>query len=123
MIFRYFRRTERKLGTTDTEWRKFFGICIQMGNLKYKRLRMYWEPSFRVTSIVDVIPRNRFLTLMTSLTATSEENPPANNTNKYWKVEPVVEYVRNACRSLSPEEFNSVDEQMIPFTGRIPANH
>ena len=29
--------------------------------------------------------------------------------------------MRNGCRALEPEEFNSIDEQMISFHGRCPA--
>ncbi|XP_047002599.1 piggyBac transposable element-derived protein 3-like [Schistocerca americana] len=39
--------------------------------------------------------------------------------NRLWKVQPVIDTVRRRCHSL-PRSFNyySLDEQMIPFTGR-----
>ena len=65
--------------------------------------------------------QSSFLLLYANLAATSEDDPPPNNKNKYWKVQTVVEAVRNACHSLPPEEYNSIDKQMIPFHGRMPA--
>jgi len=47
--------------------------------------------------------------------------PQPGDTNKFWKIEPLMSIIRNACRKLPREEHCSVDEQMIPFTGRVPA--
>ena len=65
--------------------------------------------------------QSKFLQIAANLAATSDDDPPAGTTNKFWKVHPVVVAVREACRSLPPEEHNSIDEQMIPFHGRMPA--
>ena len=43
------------------------------------------------------------------------------NINRYQKVHLVVEIVRNGYRALEPEDFNSIDKQMILFHGRCPA--
>ena len=82
---------------------------------------MYWESSFRVPCIADTMTQSRFLLLYANLSATSDDEPPMGNTNKYWKVQPMVEAVRSACHSLPHEDYNSIDEQMIPFHGRVPA--
>ena len=42
--------------------------------------------------------------------------------NTFLKVEPVVDAVRNRCRHLPREELCSIDEQIVPFTGRLSAN-
>ena len=63
---------------------------------------------------------NRYFQLRTNLhiNAASEADP--GNTNKFWKV--VVDAVQNRCRQLPREELSSIYEQMVPFTGRVPAN-
>ena len=35
-------------------------------------------------------------------------------------VQPIAEAVCNACKSLPPEDYNSIDEQIIPFQGSVP---
>ena len=100
--------------------RKFMGICILMGNLNYPRLRMYWQTSYHAPGIADVMTQKRFLTIFANLAATSNKERPCESTNIYWKVAPIIDAVRNACISVPPEENNSIDEQMIPFQGRVP---
>ena len=113
-------KTGRTSDVVKEEVKKFLGICIIMGNLKFPRLRMYWQTKYIVQIISETMTQSRFLFIHANLAATCGEEP-THNTNKYWKVHPVVEIVRNGYRALEPEKFNSVDEQMIPFHGRCPA--
>ena len=34
--------------------------------------------------------------------------------NKLYKIQPVIDHVRNTCRTIKPEIENSIDEQIIP---------
>ena len=113
-------KTGRASDVTKEELKKFLGINIIMGNLKFPRLRMYWQSKYRVPIIRETMARSRFLFIHANLAATSGEEP-MNNINKYWKVHPVVEIVRNGCRALEPEKYNSIEKQMITFHGRCPA--
>ena len=113
-------KTGRASDVTKEELKKFLGISIIMGNLKFPRLRMYWQSKYRVPIIRETMARSRFLFIHANLAATSGEEP-MNNINKYWKVHLVVEIVRNGCRALEPEKYNSIEEQMIPFHGSCPA--
>lgn len=52
----------------------------------------------------------------------TDSNAPVNATkNKFWKVAPIVDTVRERCLQLEPLPNNSIDEQMVPFTGRVVA--
>ena len=117
---RYFTKEGSQLKVTPTEMQKFMGNCILMGNLNYPCLQMYWETSYCVPGIADVMTQKRSLTIFANLAATSNQEQPRESTNIYWKVAPIIDAARNACISLPPEENNSIDEQMIPFQGRIP---
>ena len=46
---------------------------------------------------------------------------PSSNTNKYWVVQPGVEFVRNKCSTLEQGEFIITEKQMIPFYATCPA--
>jgi hypothetical protein len=71
--------------------------------------------------ISQAITRDRFLKLRTSLHYVDINNRPADNNNRFWKVQPIIEQVRNACRNIPRlVDCYSVDEQMIPFKGRCP---
>ena len=73
---RYFTKEGRQLKVTQTGMRKFMGICILMGNLNYPRLRMYWQTSYGVPGIADVMTQKRFLTIFANLAATSNQERP-----------------------------------------------
>ena len=62
---------------------------------------------------------NRYFQLRTNLHTNAAQEADPGNTNKFWKV--VVDAVRNRCHQLPREELSSIDEQIVPFTGRVPA--
>nr|XP_039250202.1 piggyBac transposable element-derived protein 3-like [Styela clava] len=82
---------------------------------------MYWQKVNRVDKIAESMPVNRYFLLRNSLHVNAARQPPTGENCKFWKVKPVINAVRNRCIQLPREEFNAVDEQMIPFTGRVPA--
>ena len=107
--------------TNAFEIRQFFGINILMGNIGYPRIRMYWQKATRNDSIANAMTVNRFFKIRKNIHCVAAREPDENNKDKFWNIKPVVESVRNTCLSLPREEYSSVDEQMIPFTGRMPA--
>ena len=59
--------------------------------------------------------------MRTSLHIVSLRDQPEHESNKFWKVSPLIEAERQKCLSLVREEYLSIDEQMVPFTGRALA--
>ncbi|KAG0442393.1 hypothetical protein HPB47_015723 [Ixodes persulcatus] len=108
------------LGTTPEEIKTFFGMMMIMGTLKFPRIRMYWQPATQIPSVSEAMGVNRFFKLRSALHVTETSSPRAP-TDKFWKVRPVLDAVRQRCLELAPSENNSIDEQMIPFTGRVAA--
>ncbi|XP_065289748.1 piggyBac transposable element-derived protein 3-like [Dermacentor albipictus] len=108
------------LGTTPEEIKTFFGMLLIMGTLKFPRIRMYWSPATQIPSVSGAMSVNRFFRLRSALHVT-EPDPDHTGTDKFWKVRPLLDAVRKRCLELPPTEKNSIDEQMIPFTGRVVA--
>lgn len=98
----------------------FFGMLLIMGTLKFPRIRTYWQGATKIPSVSEAIPVNRFFKLRSALHIT-EPTPPPLPTGKFWKVQPVIDAVRRRCQDLPPAERNSIDEQMIFFTGCVDA--
>ena len=117
----YFQKKGKSLGTNANEMRKFFGATILMANLRFPRIRMFWQRVTRVDRIANAMPVNRYFQLRTNVHINASQQPDPGNENKFWKVQPLIDTVRKRCRELPREEFCSVDEQMVPFTGRVPA--
>lgn len=114
-------KTGKELKTTANEIKNVYGVHAMMSVFKYPRLKMYWDSKGMCFGpISQAITRDRFLKLRSSLHYVDINNRPTDN-NHFWKVQPIIDRVRNACRNIPRlVDCYSVDEQMIPFTGRCP---
>ena len=77
---------------------------------------MYWVRETWYPPIVDVMPINRYKKLRQYLhfSDNSKTDDAENEKNKLYKIQPVIDHVRNNCRTIKPEIENSIDEQIIP---------
>ena len=109
---------QKPLQTNAKEIKQFVGAHIITGCMKLPRLRMYYRRGLRVPTVT-VIPRDRifklrnYLHFVDNLRIINEER----ESNKLWKVQPILDAVRQKCLSLPISRHLSVDEQMIPFSG------
>uniref|UniRef100_A0AAY4B9J0 PiggyBac transposable element-derived protein domain-containing protein n=1 Tax=Denticeps clupeoides TaxID=299321 RepID=A0AAY4B9J0_9TELE len=94
-----------ELKTTPLEIEQFIGLCILMTVVRMPSYRMYWQTATRYDPIATVMGRKRFDHLRTYVHMN-------DNTN-------VKQKVRANCLKVEPEENHSIDEQMIPFKGKI----
>ncbi|XP_049316532.1 piggyBac transposable element-derived protein 3-like [Bactrocera dorsalis] len=104
------------LNASAADIKNLYGLHIIMGCLAYPKVRMYWSEGFGLAQIKNAMTRDKFFTLRNSLHFVDILQPP---TNKLFKIQPVIDCVRSRCQALATEitEY-SIDEQMIPFTGR-----
>lgn len=104
---------------TKPELKVFLGINLLMSYIKYPRLRMYWSsnPGLRQNGIANAMTVNRFEDIMRHLHFT-ELNEDAED-DRFFKIRPVLDVLHTTFLSaMEPEEFQSVDEQIIPFKGK-----
>lgn len=99
--------------------KKLYGCHILMGCIKYPRVRMYWAEGYAIEIIQNSLSRDLFFMLRNNLHFVDTNQPSVSN--KFWRIQPVINCVRKRCRELSTDVTEySIDEQMIPFTGRAP---
>ncbi|GBP73809.1 PiggyBac transposable element-derived protein 3 [Eumeta japonica] len=91
-----------------------------MGCVPYPRLPMYWRAGTKLGLICNIMSRDRFLTLRNALHVVEGDSvPDSEKGNVLWKVQPMIDKVKDTCNKLERVPgFYSIDEQMIPFTGR-----
>lgn len=115
----YMGNTGKILKTSSTEMKQFFGIHVIIGCIKFPRLRMYWSAKFRYDSVASIMTRDRFFQLRVNLHFTNLVSDEMKKNNKLWKVQPLIDFVRNRCLSIERSStYYSIDEQMIHFLGR-----
>ncbi|KAH8022268.1 hypothetical protein HPB51_023155 [Rhipicephalus microplus] len=108
------------LATTPDEIKRFLGVLIIMGTLKFPRTRMYWQPATQIPTICEAMSVNRFCKVRSALHVT-ESTTPHSPADKFWKVRPLRNAVKERVLQLPPSEHYSIDEQIIPFTSRVAA--
>lgn len=91
-----------------------------MGCIPYPKLPFYWKTGIKLALVSDTMTRDRFLTLRNALHVVDSDTPSgAEKNNALWKVQPMLNKVKENCNRLERVPgYYSIDEQMIPFTGR-----
>ncbi|XP_036412767.1 piggyBac transposable element-derived protein 3-like [Colossoma macropomum] len=110
--------SHRNVNTTVKELEILIGLYLRMGLCQLPGNRAYWENDTRCPMVADNMSRNRFQTLLSCLHFT--DNTDLSNRqeeDKCWKIRPWLNMFRRQCLDITPEEHNSIDEQMVPFRG------
>ena len=108
------------INTTKDELEQFLGIYILAGIVKMPSYRMYWQNSTRYAPIADVMSRNRFEKLKRFLHINNNDNMKPREDpshDKLFKIRPFIDYIKKKFQNIEHEEYNSVDEILIPFKG------
>ena len=84
---------------------------------------MYWETDTRYDQICAIMSRDRFELIKRYIHFNDNNNGERKqdeNRDRLFKMQPLFEALRQNCLCLSqePEEYNSIDEQIIPFKVR-----
>ncbi|XP_072380578.1 uncharacterized protein [Diabrotica undecimpunctata] len=109
---------KKNLRSTPEEFKKLTGIHVLMGIFGLPRLRLYFMKGISIP-IITQLPRDRIYKLRNFLYVVDncKDSEDTKKANKLWKVQPILDVVRNKCITLQRSRELSIDEQMIPFTG------
>jgi hypothetical protein len=115
------QKTGRPLNTNKNEMEQFLGIHIMTGIVNMPSYKMYWADLTRSDPIADVMSRNRYDTMRNYFHINNKDSMKAHDDPEYaklFKVRPFVGSIKSSFRETEVEEYNSVDELIIPFKGR-----
>lgn len=84
--------------------------------IKMPQYEMYWSPEFRYDRIANAMTLKRYETLRKYLHTNdnNEKDKEENKQDKLFKVRPLLDMVRKNCIKIEPEQYHSIDEQIIP---------
>ena len=102
--------------TTEDEIKQFVGIQMLMSLFDLPSYMMYQARETCYPPIVDVMSINRYKKPRQYLhfSDNSKIDDAENKKNKLYKIQPVIDHVRNNCCTIKPEIETSIDEQIIP---------
>lgn len=109
------QRTGKSVGTNLQEMRSFIGIELFMGIINMPSYCDFWSQSFRYEQIASVMPLKRYQALRRNIHFANNEED--NGTDRYFKVRPLLDHVRNNCLNIEEENRFSIDEMMVPYKG------
>ena len=104
---------------TKAELLTYIGIYYLMGIVRVPKIDDYWSNNLRYEQIASKMSRNRFRLIHRSLHFV--DNNIASDEDKLdrvWKLRPWITKLNLNFSVISCEEFQSVDEIMVPFKGR-----
>lgn len=111
------KNVNNPLQASKSEMSAFIGILLLSGIVKVPSYKMYWANATRVSSVADVMPRNRFERIKWSLHFNDNAKMKTRTQpgyDKLFKIRPLVDAVRENLLKLMSEEHNAVDEVLIP---------
>ena len=85
---------------TSDEIKKFFGICVLIGIIELPAIDDYWKLKTRIPQVAEIMSRDRFK-LIRSLIHFNNNDEVAENTDRFYKIRPVIDYVRTSCLKIS----------------------
>lgn len=120
----YYLQTTGKIMSppaTSSDIKAFFSFNGLMGVFKYPRIHLFWNQLYGMQEIMATMTKNRFFQLRNNLHVVDNlaVSQDVKSSNKLWKVQPVIDTVRNQGMKIERTKGNySLDEQMIPFSGK-----
>jgi len=115
------QKSGKNIDTNVNEMEQFLGIHILSGIVRVPQYRMYWARESRYNTIADTMSRNRFDKLR-SYFHVNDNSTAAERGNvlydKLHKVRPFITSIQKNLNNIEAEEYNSIDEFIIPFKGR-----
>lgn len=109
------------LKCTPNEIEQYIGCLLYFGVIKVPQFKMAWSKEMRIPLIADVMPRNRFDKIKQFIHFNDNTKQKARDHPEYdklFKIRPLVDKLKNSYAKIPPEEFQAVDEQIIPFKGK-----
>ncbi|KAL3250974.1 hypothetical protein MRX96_055291 [Rhipicephalus microplus] len=106
------------VNTSVPEVEQYIGMYLKMCLVQMPNVRCYWEQGSRHSPIADTMPRNRFLKFMACLHVVDNMQVPEQEKKTVWKLRPWIVALQQNLEQIEQQEYNAIDEIMVPFTGR-----
>ena len=117
---RYTTQKGRNFERTEDEMKEFLSTYFIMGKNKLSILEDYWSTEKYIGNkkIQNTMARTRFQSILQNFYFSNNDND--NKTDKLYKIRPIIEHlIKVFAESLSNSPFQSVDEHMCKFKGRL----
>lgn len=109
------------ISTDENEIRYLLSIFLHMGVVSLPSYEDYWAGPTKVPQIAEIMPLKRFKKLRRFIHFCSNEEVK-NSADRFAKVRPILNMLRDQCLQIKEENKFSCDETMIPYKGTRAGN-
>ena len=110
-------RPQKPISLTVADLEQFLGVSMWMSIVKLPRAQMYWNNTYKVSHVSEVMTVNRFDEIKRFVDFNDNQAQDAR-TDKLHKVRPLIDGLRERLNQIPKEQCMCVDEQIVPFKGR-----
>lgn len=110
------------IGTNANEMTDFISLLLLMAIIDLPSYEDYWANGTRIEQIARVMSSKRFKTLRRYIHFNNNENITENTTDRYFKIRPLMEKLRENFRRLHTENQYSIDETIVAYKGTRAGN-
>ena len=110
------QKSGKSINTTKDEIEKLLGLQMYTSIIKMPSYALYWAAETRYAPVADIMSINRYKKLRQYLHVSNNTfaKNDENKGNRLYKIQPVLDHVRDNCLKIEPEIENSIDQQIIP---------
>uniref|UniRef100_A0A671W251 PiggyBac transposable element-derived protein domain-containing protein n=1 Tax=Sparus aurata TaxID=8175 RepID=A0A671W251_SPAAU len=104
------------ISTSPEEIEKYLAMLLFMGVFSFPAIDDYWSTESRFSLIADIMPRRRFKLLRLYLHFNDNQQCDGSP-DRFYKVGPLFDMLRQQCLLISSTYQHSVDEVMVAYKG------
>lgn len=113
------QNTGKSIQLSEDELKSFIGIEILMGIVKMPAYTDYWARRTRYPLIANEMPLKRYQQIRRNIHFVDNT---LNNSDRYFKIRPILEKIRQNFLKINEDSRYSIDEMMIPYKGTKAGN-
>ena len=117
------KRNTNKQTVSFKELRQTVGILLYMSVVQMPNMKLYWRSDMRINAVSSVMIRDRFFFSIRHMRLSDNDKQPGKNDPGYDKLYKIREFITNISQNFAKhadtEEILSIDEQIIPFKGKL----
>ncbi|KAG5900222.1 hypothetical protein JTB14_008104 [Gonioctena quinquepunctata] len=116
----YATQRNQRVIVTEKDILSFIGIIFFMGYHILPNVESHWSTAedLKVELVAKTMSRNRFQSILSNLHLNDNSIIPNNNTDKLYKVRPLINSLNSTFMNYVGEQEMCVDESIIKFKGR-----
>nr|CAI5863886.1 unnamed protein product [Callosobruchus analis] len=112
----------QSIATNTKEITDFLSIMLRMGVVRLPSYEDYWSLDSRIADVADLMSIKRFKLLGRFIHFNDNTLVTPETKDRFFKVRPLIEKIRENCQKFHIENDFSIDETMVAYKGTRAGN-